>query len=310
MNQPDPEYVRQILRKVRQIEIRTNRDVADGLGGCYHGAFKGQGIDFEEVREYLPGDEVRSIDWNVTARTGVPFVKQYVEERELTLLLAVDVSASSSFGSKLLSKREKMAELAALLAFSANRNGDKVGLLLFSDRKELYLPPAKGQMQVLRILREVLFHETISEKTNLFECVRYVNQVTRRRAVVFLLSDFIFAGSIGGEETSQRSFLDLACSTRRKHDLICARIFDPVERELPRAGLVNMQDPETGEQFLFDTSDSRILQSYHKEIDDKARHFRKSLRRRGLDFFEFSNDSDFTGELRGFFRMREKRRCL
>ena len=157
MNENDPEFTREILRKVRQIEIRSNRLVSEVFAGSYHSAFKGQGIDFEEVREYQPGDEVRSIDWNVTAKTGIPFVKQYREERELTILLIVDISPSTSYGSVHHSKREKLAELAALLAFSANRNGDKVGLLLVSDQIELYLPPTKGQKHVLRILREVLF---------------------------------------------------------------------------------------------------------------------------------------------------------
>ena len=158
MSEPDPEFTREILRKVRQIEIRSNRLVSEVLAGSYHSAFKGQGIDFEEVREYQPGDEVRTIDWNVTAKMGNPFVKQYREERELTIMLAVDVSASLSYGSDSQSKREKLAELAALLAFSATRNGDKVGILLFTDQVELYLPPAKGQKHVLRILREILFH--------------------------------------------------------------------------------------------------------------------------------------------------------
>ena len=160
MNEQDPEFTREILRKVRQIEIRSNQMVSEVFAGSYHSAFKGQGIDFEEVREYQPGDEVRTIDWNVTAKTGVPYVKQYREERELTIFLAVDISPSTDYGSSANSKREKLAELAALLAFSASRNGDKIGLLLFSDQTELYLPPTKGQKHVLRILREILFRPT------------------------------------------------------------------------------------------------------------------------------------------------------
>ena len=192
MNEPDQEFTREILRKVRQIEIRSNRLVSEALAGSYHSAFKGQGIDFEEVREYLAGDEVRSIDWNVTAKMGTPFVKQYREERELTILLAIDVSDSGTFGSSKRSKRERLAELGALLAFSANRNGDKVGLLLFSDQVEQYLPPNKGQKHVLRVLREILFHPNQSKKTDLNEGLRFINRVMRRRAVVFFVVFFFY----------------------------------------------------------------------------------------------------------------------
>ena len=223
MNENDPEFTREILRKVRQIEIRSNRLVSEVFAGSYHSAFKGQGIDFEEVREYQPGDEVRSIDWNVTAKTGIPFVKQYREERELTILLIVDISSSTSYGSVHHSKREKLAELAALLAFSANRNGDKVGLLLVSDQVELYLPPTKGQKHVLRILREVLFRPAEGKGTNLSEGVRIANQVMKRRAVVFLLSDFIIPEHGSKEESNTKIFLDQMASTRRKHDLILCK---------------------------------------------------------------------------------------
>ena len=191
MKEPDQEFTREILRKVRQIEIRSNRLVSEVLAGSYHSAFKGQGIDFEEVREYQPGDEVRSIDWNVTAKMGIPFVKQYREERELTIILTIDISESNVWGSSDRSKREKLAELGALLAFSANKNGDKIGLILFSDQVEKYLPPGKGQKHVLRILREILFHENINKGTNINEGLRFLNQVMRRRSIVFLLSDFV-----------------------------------------------------------------------------------------------------------------------
>ena len=191
MEEPDQEFTRQILQKVRQIEIRSNRLVSEALAGSYHSAFKGQGIDFEEVREYQPGDEVRSIDWNVTAKMNAPFVKQYREERELTIVLAVDISTSGSFGSIEQSKRERLAELAALLAFSADRNNDKIGLILFTDEVEHYLPPAKGQKHVLRILREILFNETKGKGTDLRGCLRFLNRVMRRRSIVFLLSDFM-----------------------------------------------------------------------------------------------------------------------
>ena len=220
MNEPDQEFTREILRKVRQIEIRSNRLVSEALAGSYHSAFKGQGIDFEEVREYQAGDEVRSIDWNVTAKMGSPFVKQYREERELTILLAIDVRDSETFGSSDRSKRERLAELGALLAFSANRNGDKVGLLLFSDQTEKYLPPNKGQKHVLRILRDILFHENQSKGTDLNEGLRFINRVMRRRAVVFLLSDFIIPEYETEEESVEDLFFKELAATRRKHDLV------------------------------------------------------------------------------------------
>ncbi|HAW99052.1 MAG TPA: DUF58 domain-containing protein [Opitutae bacterium] len=308
MNEPDQEFTREILRKVRQIEIRSNRLVSEALAGSYHSAFKGQGIDFEEVREYQAGDEVRSIDWNVTAKMGSPFVKQYREERELTILLAIDVSGSETFGSSDRSKRERLAELGALLAFSANRNGDKVGLLLFSDQTEKYLPPNKGQKHVLRILREILFHENQSKGTDLNEGLRFINRVMRRRAVVFLLSDFIIPEYETEEESVEDLFFKELAATRRKHDLVCARIHDSHEMELPNVGVVHLEDSESGEKIYLDTSSRSFRESYAKRIAEDRERFNKRLRRRGVDNFEFSTDSDYVGALREFFRMRETRR--
>ena len=308
MNEPDQEFTREILRKVRQIEIRSNRLVSEALAGSYHSAFKGQGIDFEEVREYQAGDEVRSIDWNVTAKMGSPFVKQYREERELTILLAIDVSDSETFGSSDRSKRERLAELGALLAFSANRNGDKVGLLLFSDQTEKYLPPNKGQKHVLRILREILFHENQSKGTDLNEGLRFINRVMRRSAVVFLLSDFIIPEYETEEESVEDLFFKELAATRRKHDLVCARIHDSHEMELPNVGVVHLEDSESGEKIYLDTSSRSFRVSYAKRIAEDRERFNKRLRRRGVDNFEFSTDSDYVGALREFFRMRETRR--
>ena len=308
MDQPDQEFTREILRKVRQIEIRSNRLVSEALAGSYHSAFKGQGIDFEEVREYQAGDEVRSIDWNVTAKMGTPFVKQYREERELTILLAIDVSESGTFGSTNRSKRERLAELGALLAFSANKNGDKVGLLLFSDQVEKYLPPNKGQKHVLRILREVLFHPNRSKGTDLNEGLRFINRVMRRRAVVFLLSDFIIPEYDSTEESVEDLFFKELASTRRKHDLVCARIHDPCELEIPNVGMVRLEDAETGEIITVDTSRSNFRQEYARIRKKKQEEFGKRLRRRGVDNFEFATDSDYVGTLQEFFRMREVRR--
>ena len=308
MDQPDQEFTREILRKVRQIEIRSNRLVSEALAGSYHSAFKGQGIDFEEVREYQAGDEVRSIDWNVTAKMGTPFVKQYREERELTILLAIDVSESGTFGSTRRSKRERLAELGALLAFSANKNGDKVGLLLFSDQVEKYLPPNKGQKHVLRILREVLFHPNRSKGTDLNEGLRFINRVMRRRAVVFLLSDFIIPEYDSTEESVEDLFFKELASTRRKHDLVCARIHDPCELEIPNVGMVRLEDAETGEIITVDTSRSNFRQEYARIRKKNQEEFGKRLRRRGVDNFEFATDSDYVGTLQAFFRMREVRR--
>jgi len=308
MNEPDQEFTREILRKVRQIEIRSNRLVSEALAGSYHSAFKGQGIDFEEVREYQAGDEVRSIDWNVTAKMGTPFVKQYREERELTILLAIDVSDSGTFGSSKRSKRERLAELGALLAFSANRNGDKVGLLLFSDQVEQYLPPNKGQKHVLRVLREILFHPNKSKKTDLNEGLRFINRVMRRRAVVFLLSDFIISEYNSQEESVEDLFFKELASTRRRHDLVCARIHDPCELEIPNVGMVHLEDSETGEKIYLNTSSRNFREEYKKLNQEHRQEFEKRLRRRGVDHFEFSTDSDYVRSLQEFFHMREIRR--
>ena len=308
MDQPDQEFTREILRKVRQIEIRSNRLVSEALAGSYHSAFKGQGIDFEEVREYQAGDEVRSIDWNVTAKMGTPFVKQYREERELTILLAIDVSESGTFGSTKRSKRERLAELGSLLAFSANKNGDKIGLLLFSDQVEKYLPPNKGQKHVLRILREVLFHPNQGKGTDLNEGLRFINRVMRRRAVVFLLSDFIIPEYDSAEESMEDLFFKELASTRRKHDLVCARIHDPCELEIPNVGIVQLEDAETGDKIMVDTSRANFRQEFAQIKKENREEFAKRLRRRGVDSFEFATDSDYVSTLQEFFRMREVRR--
>ena len=308
MNEPDQEFTREILRKVRQIEIRSNRLVSEALAGSYHSAFKGQGIDFEEVREYQAGDEVRSIDWNVTAKMGAPFVKQYREERELTILLAIDVSESGSFGSAHRSKRERLAELGALLAFAANRNGDKIGLLLFSDRTEKYLPPSKGQKHVLRILREILFHQNQSKRTNLNEGIRFINRVLRRRAVVFFLSDFIIPEYDSGDESAEDLFFREIASTKRKHDLVCAQIQDPCEQAIPNAGLVLLEDSESGESLLVDTSNPHFREEFARVSADSLQRFNQRLRRRGIDTFSFSTQAEYVKSLKEFFRGRISRR--
>ena len=308
MDEPNPEFAKEILLKVRHIEIRSNRLVSEALAGSYHSAFKGQGIDFEEVREYQTGDEVRSIDWNVTARMNAPFVKQYREERELTIVLAVDLSASGLFGSVEQSKRERLAELGALLAFSADRNNDKVGLILFTDEVEKFLPPAKGQKHVLRILREILFYETKRSGTNLGGSLRFLNRVMRRRAVVFLLSDFMIPNNGDEDESSEDILLKELSTTRRRHDLICARVSDPREFELPDIGRILLEDAETGKVLEVNTSNDAFRQRYEKNNRSRMEEFEQRLLRRGIDHFGFSTDDDYFKRLREFFKLREKRR--
>jgi uncharacterized protein (DUF58 family) len=309
MSEQDLEFTREILRKVRQIEIRSNRLVAELFAGSYHSAFKGQGIDFEEVREYQPGDEVRTIDWNVTAKEGTPFVKQYKEERELTILLAVDISKSTRYGSDTQSKREKLAELAALIAFSACRNGDKVGLLLFTDETELYLPPTKGHKHVLRILREILFRPTLGKSTDLNNAVRVLNQVTRRRAIVFLLSDFILNQAFDDEEgLGLEALLHQLSYTRLKHDLICVRVFDERETELPNIGLINLKDSESGQMITLDTANPNTRKQYSETYLKKSKLLSQKLKRRGIDEFVISTEGDFAKDLFSFFKRRGKRR--
>jgi uncharacterized protein (DUF58 family) len=309
MSEQDLEFTREILRKVRQIEIRSNRLVAELFAGSYHSAFKGQGIDFEEVREYQPGDEVRTIDWNVTAKEGTPFVKQYKEERELTILLAVDISKSTRYGSDTQSKREKLAELAALIAFSACRNGDKVGLLLFTDETELYLPPTKGHKHVLRILREILFRPTLGKSTDLNNAVRVLNQVTRRRAVVFLLSDFILNQAFDDEKgLGLEALLHQLSYTRLKHDLICVRVFDERETELPNIGLITLKDSESGQMITLDTANPNTRKQYSETYLKKSKLLSQKLKRRGIDEFVISTEGDFAKDLFSFFKRRGKRR--
>ena len=309
MKEPDQEFTREILRKVRQIEIKSNRLVSEVLSGSYQSAFKGQGMDFEEVREYQPGDEVRSIDWNVTAKMGLPFVKQYREERELTILLAVDISESTIFGSENRAKRERMAELSALLAFSAARNGDKVGLILFAEEIEQYLPPAKGQKHVLRILREILFFENQTKGTNLNQGLRFINQVVRRRAVVFFLSDFTMPPAQKVEDENMEDlFYKEISSTKRRHDLICAQIQDPHEISLPEVGLTTIEDAESGEVITVDLSNKNFQKEYAAEINRRQSDFNGKLKRRGIETFKFSTTVEFDKALKEFFHLRKSRR--
>jgi len=286
----------EILRKVRRIELSTRHMVDDLFGGEYHSVFKGLGMEFDEVREYSPGDEVRSIDWNVTARMGRPYVKRYREERELTVLLVVDASASGLFGSRERFKSEVIAEVASVLAFSAIRNQDKVGCLIFTDRVEKYIPPDKGHRHVLRIIRELLYFKPEGSGTDLKGTLETVSRLLKRRAVVFLVSDFY----ADGYETPLR----LAA---RRHDLIALSIHDPLERELPNVGLVHMRDAETGQDLWIDTSNPWVRKRYAVDAGERQERFTQLCGRYGVDEILLDVTRDYARPLVQFFRKRQKR---
>lgn len=296
------EQTRDILKKVRQIDIRTSRLVTDTLAGQYHSVFKGRGMNFDSVREYVPGDEVRTIDWNVTARTGHPFVKKFVEERELTLLLMVDVSASGDFGSGAQSKRELAAEIASVLAFSAVKNNDKVGLLLFTDQVELYVPPRKGRRHVLRIVREVLGYEPAHRGTNLVQALDFVNDVIKRRAIVFLLSDF----QTGGMPTEE--LRRAIRQTNRRHDLVAMPIEDAREQTLPDLGIVAIEDAETGELVELDTRNPRVRERFAELAQDRAAQFRRTFNAEAVDSLRLKTDQPYVAGLMAFFKNRTHKR--
>jgi uncharacterized protein (DUF58 family) len=296
---------RDILRKVRQIEIRTNRIVADSLAGHYHSVFKGRGMDFDEVREYVPGDEVRTIDWNVTARAGRPFIKKFAEERELTLLLLVDVSASGHFGSGVQSKRDVAAELACVLALSATRNNDKVGLVLFTDQIELYIPPKKGRRHVLRVVREILFFRPSRPGTDLVHALEFANRMSGRRSVVFLISDFQTTGV--GPEVASPLRRTLSQSARR-HDLVAVNIRDPREQSLPDLGTVILQDAESGEVMAIDTGSRRTREQFAKLAQKSRDALLRMFNAEAIDSLMLTTDQPYLGSLVNFFRRREARR--
>ncbi len=307
----NPRTAREILKKVRQVEIRSSRHVTEALSGAYHSVFKGKGMEFEEVREYVPGDDVRSIDWNVTAKMDRPFVKVFTEERELTIMLVADLSASGDFGSGEQSKRERAAELASVLAFSATRNQDKVGLLLFTDAVEQFIYPQKGRQNVLRVIREILFYQPRGKGTDLPVALNCLNRLLRRRAVVFLISDFLtpetfaWAENGGRREDSLRQALLL---TSRRHDLVCVDLSDPRELELPDVGWITLEDAETGELLEVDTANPRLRRYYaganRKRRDALMRAFRQS----GIDHFSVSTDQPYIHSLRQFLLKRGRRR--
>jgi uncharacterized protein (DUF58 family) len=290
---------RDILSKIRHIELKTRGLVQTAFSGQYRSAFKGRGMNFEEVREYQPGDDVRSIDWNVTARMGDAFIKKFTEERELTVMLLVDVSASGEFGSVRLSKRELAAEVACVFAFSAIRNNDKVGCILFSDHIELFIPPAKGRLHSLRIIREILFFEPKGRGTDLAGALEYLNRVTSRRAVVLLLSDF--------QAPPYNKPLRV---TARRHDLVALPIVDPRELEMPDVGRIILEDAETGEHVLVNTSDRRTRVRYAEAIGGWHALLPAEFLRLGVDTITLQTDRDYVPALQQFFRRREHRLAL
>lgn len=290
------ESARSILKKIRHLELKTRGMVEAAFAGQYRSVFKGRGMNFEEVREYQPGDEVRTIDWNVTARYGEAFVKKFTEERELTVMLLVDVSASGNFGSVQMSKRELAAEVASLFAFSAIRNSDKVGLILFSDHVELFITPKKGRAHTLRLIREILFFEPKGRGTDPAGALNFLNQVVHRRSVVFLISDF-----------QSRDFSKELSVTSRRHDLIAVPIVDPCEEELPDVGRLTLEDAETGEQIEINTSDASARRAYQVAVITRQQACLREFRRKRIDAISLRTDADYIPALRAFFRNRERR---
>ena len=287
---------KELAKKIRFIQIYTSKAVNDVLAGEYHSVFKGRGMEFDEVREYTPGDEIRTIDWNVTARTGHPYVKRYVEERELTVMFVVDLSASGTFGSTEKRKNEVAAELCALLAFSAIKNNDKVGLIVFTDVIELYIPPKKGLSHVLRLIRDLLNFKPRQTRTDIGQALDYLGRVSHRRAVVFLVSDF----QAEGYEKRLRV-------VARRHDLIAVSITDPREAQLPNVGLVELEDAETGDRVLIDTASERVRREYEKAGRERADGLAEMFRSGGIDHINLVSGRDYVRDLVRFFRMRERR---
>lgn len=287
---------KEILQKVRKIEIRTKGMVDNMLSGEYQSAFKGRGMEFSEVREYNYGDDIRQIDWNVTARTGDPFIKQFEEEREQTLMLCVDTSPSGIFGSQNKSKKEMSIEVCAVLAFSAIKNGDKVGLVLFSDEIETVIPPKKGRKHVLRLIRELLTNESQGKGTDISEALSYLNKLLNRRAIVILASDF-----------QDQDYEKQMKITSQKHDLVNILINDKLEEQLPDIGLVPLKDAETGEEVLVNTSNKKMRKEYQKKREKRKRILKEQFLRMKVDSISLDTNTSYVQPLMSFFRRRVKR---
>ena len=316
--------VKELMAKVGKIRILTNKLIDDQLSGDYHSTFKGQGVEFDEVRPYTPGDDVRTIDWNVTAKTGLPYIKRFSEERELTILFLVDVSGSQGYGSVRRSKMELAAEVTALLALTAIRNQDKIGLILFSDQIVKYIPPRKGRDSVMRLVREVLAAEDDAKGgTDIAEALKFLNSVQKRRAVVFLVSDFLLpalrsdgALAIDGSghddggvvATQTTAFERLLRATARHHDMVCVPVSDPAERELPNVGLVELEDPETGELVLVDTSSAAVRKRFAAQATEENEELKRFFLKTGIDTLTIATDRPYIDEVRGLFKRRARKR--
>ncbi len=287
----------ELISKIRQIQIYTSRMVDASFAGQYESVFKGRGMQFDEVREYTPGDDIRTIDWNVTARTGKPYIKRYVEEREMTVIFAVDLSASGDFGTVNKAKNELAAEFCAVMAFAAAKNNDKVGLLIFSDRIELYIPPKKGMSHMLRLIRELLYFKMPKRKTNINEAMDYLARVIRKKATVFLVSDFI--------ETNFKKSLSLL---NKRHDVIAVSVRDPAEIALPNIGLIEFTDAETGELILVDTRNKKFRKQYNDSTTKQTNELRNLLNSINIDSINISTDKPYIQDLVRFFHMRHNRR--
>ncbi len=293
---PDEMIPREILRKVRRLEIATRGLVNNVFSGEYHSVFKGRGMSFAEVREYQVGDDVRTIDWNVTARMDRPYVKLFDEERDLTVMLLVDASLSGEFGSGERMKGEVAVEICALLAFSAIKNNDKVGLIIFTDRIEKFVPPRKGRSHVLRVLRELLYFQPRHRATDIGMALEYLMRVIRRRSIVFLVSDFLASGFHRGLRVANR-----------RHDVVAIRVRDPRERELPRVGFVEFEDAETGEQLILNTSDPEVREAFRTQVRREDEELRSFLNSISVDSIEVDSDRSYLELLIRFFRTRSRR---
>jgi uncharacterized protein (DUF58 family) len=285
-----------VLQNIRRIQITTTRMVTDVFAGHYHSVFKGQGMEFEEVREYFPGDDIRSIDWNVTARMGHPFIKKFMEERELTIMVLLDLSASSSFGTVNKLKSQLAAELCSVLAMSAIKNNDKVGLIAFTDRVEKVVPPAKGLSHVLRIIREALYFSPEGKGTDIPGALDYLRRTTRRSTITFLISDF-FA----------KDFRRQLSVANKRHDIIAVSVTDPREMELPDVGIIQLKDAETGKEFFVDTSSAAVRHEYKEKAAALFTERKKLFQSINVDHLDIRTDIPYTRELFRFFRMRERR---
>ena len=285
---------RETLRKIRRIRLHTRLILESGIVGSYHAAFKGRGMEFAEVREYQPGDDVRTIDWNVTARSGVPHVKKYIEERDLTLLLLIDISGSAAFGSRYIAKRDLAAEVAGVLAFSAVANKDRVGAVLFSDEVETFIPPSRGEMHALRIVRDTLVHPSRSTGTSIQKALRFARGILKRRSIVALISDF-----------QDHAYEKPLAALRRKHDVFALHLSDPRDRSIPDVGLIRLRDPETGDLVVADTRDPRVRAALTPPDVDEIRG---GLRQCGVDSVSLTTSDPYDRPLQGFFKGRQRRR--